>query len=262
LSTAVAANSRPQAPWKPIGGLGITIKGAGSVRLSWGFFGHKVLYCAGGTCQWGGASFHRRRVVLTAKPHSGWKLARWQGLCKGRRPKCTIDFSHRSVHPECGCYGGPVTVSFRAVGPGVTRGNPIRIGHAAYIGSGWRLRINSFTPSVQLSPPPPAGAEYVAANMTVTFCPKAAGCTDVAGSTWPVPSDYFYVIGSHGVAYRPGDCPGDAPPPALVDSVRLSPGQSATGNVCWQVATKDASTLELHTDPRFLYYAALWFALH
>ena len=263
LSTAVAANSRPQAPWKPIGALGITIKGAGSVRLSWGFFGHKVLYCAGGTCQWGGASFHRRRVVLTAKPNKDWKLARWHGLCKGSRPKCTIDFSHRPVHPECGCYGGPVTVSFRAVGPGVTRGNPIRIGHSAYIGSGWDLRINSFTPNVELSPPAPTGAAYVAANMTVTWCGKSAACTDIGPeSSAYIPSDHFDVIGSHKVRYRPGDCPGDAPPPALLPSGRVYAGQSATGNICWQVTTNDASTLELHTDPRFLYYAALWFALH
>ena len=268
LSTAAAASPQPQAPWKPLGALGITIKGAGSVRLGWGFFGHKVLYCAGGTCQWGGASFHRRRVVLTAKPHSAWKLARWQGLCNGRRPKCTIDFSHRPAHPECGCYGGPVTVSFRAVGPGVTRGNPIRIGHAAHIGSGWDLRINSFTPNVELSPPAPAGAEYAAANMTVTWCGKSAACTDIAPTAYVEIAfflDHLDVIGSHKVVYPSGDCPGDAPPPALdsaVPSGQLHAGQSATGNVCWQVNTNDVSTLELHTDPRFFYYAGLWFALH
>jgi hypothetical protein len=262
LPTAAVANSRPPAPWKDLGAVDITVNGVGSVELSWGFDGRKTLGCAGASCRYVGAGFHRRRVVLTAMPYKdwGWRFVRWRGACRGKRPKCTIDFSHRRRNRR-GFYHAVVSASFLPVGPGLTRRNPIRIGHAHNIGNGWGLRINSFTPSVQLSPPPPAGEEYVAANMTVTFCGPAEHCTDVAGSTWPVPSDYFYVIGSHRVAYRPGDCPGDAPPPALVDSVRLSPGQSATGNVCWQVATNDAATLELHTDPK-VFYPGLWFALH
>jgi hypothetical protein len=258
LSTAGAANSRPQPPpWKQLGSVNITIKGLGSVTLSWGFFGRKVLGCGGASCRYVGAGVHRRRVVLTAKPYKRWKLVRWGGACKGKRPKCTIDFSHRHKDRR-GFYSAAVTVSFLPVGKGVTRGNPIRLGHAAYIGEGWRLRINSFTPNAQLSPPPPAGAEYVVANMTLTNIAEEGN-----------PINFFLgfldVIGSHKVAYHPSDCPADAPPPAL-DSVvppfdLLGSGQSATGNLCWQIATNDASTLELHTDPR-IFYPGFWFALH
>ena len=170
--------------------------------------------------------------------------------------QCAIDFSHRHKDRR-GFYGAGVTVSFRPVGKGVTRGNPIRLGHAALIGQGWRLRINSFTPNVQLSPPPSAGAEYVAANMTLTNTARGRNALNYS-------LGYLDVIGSHNVAYRPGDCPGDAPPPALdsvVPSGLLNSGQSATGNVCWQIATNDASTLELHIDPNFAYPVS-WFALH
>lgn len=247
LTSAGAASSRPNPPWKPLGGVNITIKGLGSVRLSWGFFGHKVLGCAGGaSCLYVGAGFHRRRVVLTAKPYKGWKLARWGGACEGKQPRCTIDFSYRPRN-RLGFYGAATSVFFIPVGPGLTRGNPIPIGRAAYIGNGWRLRVNSFTPSVQLSPPPPAGEEYVAANMTVTG--------DISVLLYRLD-----LIGSDQVAYRPGDCPGDAPPPGL-DSVVVPSGQSGTGNVCWQVATHDASTLELHIAPKFA-YPGFWFALH
>src|SRR5438876_1673654 len=124
LSTAGAANSRPQPPWKPLGSVDITINGWGSVTLTWGFFGRKVLGCGGAGCHYGGAAFHRRRVVLTAKPYKGWRLVRWRGACKGKRPQCAIDFSHRHKDRR-GFYGAGVTVSFRPVGKGVTRGNPI-----------------------------------------------------------------------------------------------------------------------------------------
>jgi len=265
LPAAAVANSRPPAPWKGLGAVDLTLNGVGSVKLGWGFDGHKTLGCGGASCRYVGAGFHRRRVVLTAMPHKGWgwKLARWQGACRGKRPKCTIDFSQRHRNRR-GFYHASIGVSFLPVGPGLTRRKPIRIGHAHNIGNGWGLRINSFTPSVQLSPPAPAGEEYVAANLTVTFCGPAAHCTDEANGSSYIPSDSFEVIGSHKVGYRPGTCPGDAPPPALdsvVPSGLLHSGQSATGNVCWQVATNDASTLELQSDPK-VFYPGLWFALH
>lgn len=265
LPAAAAASSRRQPPWKQQGSVDITVNGVGSVKLSWGFDGRKTLGCGGPSCRYVGAGFHRRRVVLTATPYKGWawKFVRWRGACKGKRPKCTIDFSHRRRNRR-GFYHAFIGVSFLPVGPGLTRSNPIRIGHAHNIGNGWGLRINSFTPSVQLSPPPPAGEEYVAANMTVTFCGPAEHCTDVDNASSYIPSDSFEVIGSHKVGYRPGTCPGDAPSPALdsvVPSGLLHAGQSATGNVCWQVAANDASLLELHTDPK-VFYPGFWFALH
>jgi hypothetical protein len=252
LSAVGAASARPQSfP----GGVNIGIKGWGNVRPGAGFNLHRVIPCRETACPSDGLPVFAsaKHVTLTAKPYKGWKFAHWTGACKRKKPKCVIDLSHSHGTAYGTHHVANVTAVFIAVAPGLTRSNPIRIGHTAPIGHNWTLRVNSYTPNLQLQPPAQAGAEYVAANVTVTYAGGGSG--DVA-----VLQDYLEVIGSHNVTYGPY-CPDGVPPPNWPPGVLYS-GQSATANTCWTIATNDASSLELIIDPNFASPGpSLWFAL-
>jgi hypothetical protein len=151
---------------------------------------------------------------------------------------------------------------FVAVAPGLTRGNPIPLGQTADIGGGFRWQINSFTPAVQLSPPAQAGHQYAVANVTATY----VGGSGTEGSLGRLVQQDFKVIGSRNVVYSwgpggPSSYPTAPEPDLSQNPATLSPGQSATGNVCWEIASDDAATLEAEIPYWNPSGATTWFAL-
>jgi hypothetical protein len=151
-----------------------------------------------------------------------------------------------------------VHATFKAVGPGLTFDNPIRIGTRASIGQGWSAQVNSVTPNFDTwnspQPPPPPGAEYFVANVTMAY--DGGSSDQVRG-----PSQ---VEGRHKTTYTTArnGCP-DSLNKAFPDGQTVYSGQSVTGNVCWTIAANDASSLELYfgfggsSSP-----GTTWFALH
>jgi hypothetical protein len=252
LSAAAAARSQPESF---NGYVKVGIKGWGSVKASRGVLGHPTIKCTNATCPVQDALLNSRRVVLIEKPYKGWKFTGWHGACKSKKPKCVVDASH--VHKNAyGQRNVQVGAKFIPVAPGLTPGHPLPLGTAADIGQGLVVRVNSATANVQLSPAPPAGAEYFDANVTVTY--TGGGSQD--------PNYYgFDAIGSHKTPYTnvTGEgCGYPGPQPALDVNAPLYSGQSTSGYICWTIAANDASSLELYFGPGAPASGTIWFALH
>ncbi|HZT94256.1 MAG TPA: hypothetical protein VE985_07265 [Gaiellaceae bacterium] len=241
------------------GHLGLWVKGWGTVELKAGLAEHGPFKCLGVFCTTHDAlRLNRSPVVLAETPYKGWKFTGWWGACTDKKPKCVINLAH--IRPNAdGKLALHVGAKYVPVAAGFTRGHPIPLGTTASIGRSLRLRINSVRQNVQLSPAPPAGAEYVAANVTLTYgqgsAPYATGHS--ALGDWPV-------IGSHNRTYTlgPNSCP-SAPQPQLALDSPIHRGQSESGYVCWTIATNDAGTLELYSGTGGPHPGrTIWFALH
>ena len=248
LSTSSGADS---ASVRAASGVRVGIRGWGTIKPGKGFTKHRSIVCRRGSCP---GKFvptgHAHRVTLRAKAYKGWKFIGWLESCeKVRRPTCTIHLTGKPRRAR-------VKALFAAVAPGLTRLNPIPLGQTANIGGGFEWRINSFTPTVELSPPAPAGKQYAVANVTATFVGSSG-----QGSPATVAQNNFDVIGNQNVVYSWGQCPVGPEPDLSQDPTLLSPGQSLTGNVCWEIASSDAAFLEAeisHWNPSG---ATTWFAL-
>ncbi len=243
------------------GGVRIGVRGWGSVQPARGFDVHTPISCIPSSCKGALAAARASHITLVAKPHQGWKLAGWSGACTGKKLKCAVDLSR----VRAGSFGDHIRLvhaRFDPVAPGLTRANPLPLGHAGSIYGLWKLQFNSVTPDVQLSTSAPAGAEYFAANLTATYLERDTG--NLSGLQGEV-------VGSHNVVYgRPSatgnGCPNGEPAPYLpfvTPEGDLPGGESATGNLCWLIAPDDAASLEFHIwfgGPAF--YVNGWFALH
>jgi Divergent InlB B-repeat domain len=253
LAVARAANSEPQAR---NGEVWVAFKGWGTVKLGQGLLEHRTVRCERQSCPAVNYLSRGSRAVLTAKPYAGWKFTHWHGACSGRRSRCSIDLS--KVRPTA--YGerhARVTATFIPVAQGITRTRPIPLRTTTSVGGGWRVRVNSVLPDVQLSQPPPTGAEDFAANVTIGYFGGAAS-TPANYLTWQA-------VGSHDTAYNPGSspCPDSGPQPHLDTYDPVPSGQSVSGYVCWQIAANDAGSLELYFGSGSLNYpGTTWFALH
>jgi hypothetical protein len=253
LAAAAAASSQPQAH---NGEVWVGLKGWGSVKLGKGALEHRTVRCTRQSCPAVNYLTRGSRVVISETPSEGWKFTHWHGACKGKRPRCTIDVAR--VRPNA--YGERhvhVSATFIPVARGITRDHPIPVRTDANVGEGWRVRVNSVTPSTQLVPAPPAGEDYFAANVTIGFF----------GGASSTPENYltWQAIGSHRTPYNPGSnpCPYPGPQPPLDMYDPVPSGQSVSGYVCWQIAANDASSLELFFGSGSLNYpGTTWFALH
>jgi hypothetical protein len=255
LLAAAAAASSQQQPHR--GELWVAVRGWGSVKLGRGVLGHRTVRCTNARCP--AVSYLTRgpRAVIVEKPYQGWKFVGWRGACEHKRPRCVAHvargrpnaFGVRQVH---------VGATFVPVAPGLTRGHPIPLGTTADVTTnGWRVRVNSATANVQLSPDAPSGAEYFDANVTIGYFG--------GGSATPEQDLAWKVTGSHETVYNIGSdpCPYPGPQPALGMYDPVYSGQSVTGYVCWQIATNDAGSLELYFGSgSFDYPGTTWFALH
>jgi hypothetical protein len=248
----------------------IKIAGWGSVKLGKGAVPHRTISCNATACRDPslpplGSKVKGSRLFVTEKPYKGWKFGGWvesrvvgghhrgaHGICKRRR-KCVI--THIGSHTNY-VY---VTARFIPTAPGLTRGNPIPLGETASVDNGqFTVRVNSVLFYVQLSPPPtcPAGCEYFAVNATLT---NTSSVEEDPGSIgWVV------VPNNTSVAYtqQRNPCAKPGAQPALDLTNRFSPGESATGYVCWTVTVSDADELVLSFASGMPNWAgSIWFAL-
>jgi hypothetical protein len=252
LGAAASARSQPR-PYT--GTVWVGIKGWGTVRATKGVYSRPTFRCTNATCPAVNGLLHARRVVLVATANVGWKFAGWHGACKRKKPKCAIDAA-RAHKNASGARNIRATATFVPVAPGLTRARPIPIGPAKNLGNGYTVRVNSATPNVQLSPPPPAGAEYFAANLTVRYTGGGQATARSAGT--------YEVMGTHATSYDPfgNACP-EVPQPALDFNLPIYSGQSTSGSICWTIAANDSTGLELYFGSGTLDYpGTTWFALH
>jgi hypothetical protein len=104
--------------------------------------------------------------------------------------------------------------------------------------------------------PPPTGDQYTLINLTATG-PK--------GFSFPLASflgDFISAEGVNSVPYKPDTC---VPPTLDLGSIgTINPGQTVTGNICFTIASTDATTLLLRGTYDALKIGGVpeWFALH
>lgn len=251
LGTAASARSRPRSY---TGSVWVAIKGWGSVKATKGVYSRPTLRCADASCPAANSLLHARHVVLIASASPGWKFTGWRGACKRKKQRCAIDAAraHENVSGERNIR---VRATFVPVAPGLTRARPIPIGTAKGLGNGFTVRVNSTIPNVQLSPPPPAGAEYFAANLTVEYTGGGSATARGAGT--------YSAVGTHTTSYDPfgNACPEVTQPPLNFDTPFYS-GQSTSGYLCWTIASNDGAGLELYFGSGTLDFpGTTWFAL-
>lgn len=188
-----------------------------------------------------------KRIVIRASAPAGWKLTKWSGPCNGSAGSCSLRLKRRET----------VAVSF--VPPG-NRLNPYPLGTAVVTSDGWTVKVNSATldadsqvEAVNNQPPPPAGEQYTLVDLTMT-APMGGGPFDLHDFL------FFEQQMQANFQYAPDTC--EPPPPDLGTVGLVTSGASVTGNLCYEIATKDAATLMLTgfaptgTSPR-----PVWFAL-
>lgn len=253
LGGAASARSRPPSY---TGTVWVGVKGWGSVKAKKGVYSRPTFRCTNASCPAADGLLHARRVVLIASASPGWKFAGWHGACKRKkRPTCVVDAA-RAHKNASGARNIRVSAAFVPVAPGLTRARPIPIGTAKSLGNGFTVRVDSAIPNVQLSPSPPAGAEYFAANLTVRYTGGGSATARDAGT--------YEAAGSHPTSYDPfGNLCPERPQPPLDFSIPIYSGQSTSGYICWTIATNDSSSLELYFGSGTLDYpGTTWFALH
>src|SRR5262249_42558517 len=228
--------------------LTIEINGSGSVRLSDG----RGLACSS-KCHKMFAVRAGAKLVLTARPGSGWSLSHWFDACQGSGPTCRLRLRH---YAGAGFTFGP---------PGSTTANPIPLGQAATFYDGWVVRIVSATidatdqiVAIPGNYRPPPGAQYTMVNLSATYTGGGSAVLDPA--TIYV-GDRFAAIGTRNYPY--GYCPEKLPPPVLTFSIVVYSGQTESGNVCYLINSDDASSLELMAfgGEYRTYFGYFWFAL-
>jgi hypothetical protein len=222
--------------------LTVSITGNGAVRLTDG----RRLSCSTSRCHKTFAVQTGVALKLTARPGSGWALSAWSGACQGPKPTCGLRLHHATG----------VTATFRP--PGSTNANPIPLGHRAAIGDGWVLSVTSATldataqiVAIPGNSPPHPGAQYTLLNLAATYTGGGSSILDDFG-------DKLSTVGAHNATYY-GGC-GQVPPPALPVYQSIFSGQSISGNICYEIASNDAPSLELRAYASFS-GGYVWFAL-
>jgi hypothetical protein len=115
-------------------------------------------------------------------------------------------------------------------------------------GQGWKLRVNGWTPDatahVLAANPhnrrPADGRQYVLVDVTLSNPGPAAAS--------PFSAARLRLAGRANGLYRDGT--GCVVPDALDLFRRVTPGRRASGNVCFEVASEDVSSLVLLCEPR------------
>lgn len=236
--------------------LKVRVTGLGTVRVT----GSGSFTCREYPCV---HTFHvpkGRRIVVRAVAAKGWKLTKWAGACTGSRATCSLRLRSWRI----------AAVTF--VPPGNWL-NPYRLRTAATLAGGWRVKVNSATIDATSeveavvdpetgdhpNPAPTAGAQYTLVNVSLTY---------VGSGGYPSDVDSFLnalsQLGAEGEVsglYPPDFC--EPPQPDADSGGQLVTGQTVTGNLCYEIASDDASTLRLMgvasgpSSPQYL----VWFAL-
>jgi len=220
--------------------LKIRVTGSGRVWVT----GKPAVTCRAASCS---HTFHvrrRQRIVVNASPRTGWKLTKWAGACKGSSETCSLRLgARRSAGVAFAPPGDPL--------------NPYPLGTAVTLtgpSGSWQVKINSATSNT--NPPPPAGWQYTIVNLTMTY----AGSGSATPAGFLHSPQQMWAEGPSYTIYPPDGC---APPqPDLDSTVHLSAGESATGNLCYEIHTGDAGALLLSGHAlRGNTRKTVWFAL-
>ena len=140
---------------------------------------------------------------------------------------------------------------------------PVPVGVSAPVGGGWELRINSVTENADqtvidantFNDPPAEGRQYVIANITVTRTTEPADLFEAsfrlraAGKT----------TGTVYTTFDTSDRCGVIPEP--IPDLEFISGESASGNLCWQIRTDDLSALVLYNESFGEQDLGIWFDL-
>jgi hypothetical protein len=225
--------------------LWVSINGWGSVERRTVFLKHLTVRCFSESCSATKSLIHRSPAVLVERPYEGWKFTGWQGACVSKKPQCVINVARRrNIH---------VGANFIPVAAGLTRAHPIPIGTTAKVGSEFEVRVNFVEPSAEAFPVPPAGQQYFAANVTVTYTgPGYAFAGNVNGG--------WNAIANDDQLTAPCPYPG-GPQPSMNFFAPIYSEQSETAWVCWTIASSEAASLELYFGSLIPYNGTIWFAL-
>ena len=200
-------------------------------------------------------------MTLVAKPGTLGKLAPWKGACKGTASRCSLRVTRKER----------VTATF--IPPGNEK-NPVPMQTSWPIGDGWTLKVVAATPNAdgqvidtnsgQLAVPA-SGTQFFMFEVVLTYASTGSAMLQPMVQNWftegPHHVKYFYLGGSWCGAQVTLPSPDLQPMILANDSV--TSGQSVEGNICFQVAANDASSLRLQTartghDGAF----NVWFALN
>ncbi len=229
------------APARTTVSLKIAISGAGTVKVSNG----PSIKCTT-TCH---RSVHLpkgSRVTLVAKPGKLGKLGPWRGACGGTAAKCSLHVTRKE------------RVSATFVAPGA-KTNPIPMQTRWPIGDGWTLRVVAATPNAYgqviddpsgLLAIPSAGTQFFMFEIVLTYATPGSAMLQPMAQNWFTEGrhnvKYFYFGGSQCGAPGQVNLPTPDLQPMILANDSVTSGQSVEGNVCFQVAANDASTLLLH----------------
>jgi hypothetical protein len=238
LAAPTASHLAKAEPWND----NLNFVGYGRVREQ--VSGHsQVIACQG--C--GGGGEVSGVVTLTVLRSPGWRFAGWRGACSGTRPTCVL----RDTNPF-------VTAVFTPSAPGVARSIPLPIGKDSIAVAGWRVRILSVNRDAKLDAPTPPGAANVVALVKATYVGSGKSNTKTLFR-------YINLMGVHSNMYRTltDNCHGaTVPAPAFsLAGTDIFSGVTVTGNLCWQIAKNDASTVEALLGAGY-WPQTTWFALH
>jgi hypothetical protein len=207
--------------------------GVGTVHVT----GSRSFICQASSCRHTYRIRPGRRIVARGAPWTGWKLSRWGGACKGSALTCSLRLRRAAR----------LSVTF--VPPG-DRLNAYPLGTAVRLDGAWRLTVNSAVLDAddqveavadqhghRLNPPPPAGTQYTLVNVSLTYI--GSGSSNVS-------SYVEYWLGAEGAGskqYRLSCTPPPLDLATVLDSTYSA--QTVTGNLCFDIASNDASTLLL-----------------
>jgi hypothetical protein len=146
------------------------------------------------------------------------------------------------------------------------RTNPYPLGTTATLYGGWKLKVNSSLLDAdaqveavtdpnghRLNTPPPTGDQYALVNVSLTYLGGGFGSVGEYVFTW------LGAVGARNTQYQ-ATC---APPPLDLSTVfkPVLAGQTTTGNLCFEIASRDAASLLLG-GYREVGGTTVWFALH
>lgn len=234
--------------------LNLSIAGAGSVKVT-----NEPLVRCTGTCHMTFRVKPGSKVVVLPKPSALWKLAPWTGACKGAVAKCTIRVAKAQQ------------VSVKFVPPG-SQTNPIPLGSTWFVSGNWLFEVIGVTPNANgqlqnadgTTQQAPSGAQFFMLNVAVTY--KGSGSANFGDF-----AQELAAVGGHGTKYLYSSGNGCGPGRTMLPSHDIQPkaeanspvesNQTVSGNICFQVATGDASSLVLVASGQSKPVQQVWFAL-
>ena len=163
-----------------------------------------------------------------------------------------------------------------ARGPG-SRAHPIPVRRSASVGGGWKLKVVSATPNAtrlvlkadSSAKSPARGGQDFMLFVAATY--TSGGKSRFGGSGLPSFTDQLFAVGKHRAIYRLttglsacGPSSVHLPKPdAQGNGEDIFSGQSVRGNICFEIASNDASTLKLYVERPYneSNKPIVWFAL-